>query len=617
MLEIVHDIAPNASLVFHDCGWNVLEFNRAIDALADAGCRIIVDDIGWTDEPFFEDGVIATHAAEAVSNRGVVFISAAGNDAGLHYQGLFRDNGQVRDDARCSHNFSSGTPSSGNRLYVDLPPGGSVTVVFEWSEPFGRTTSNYDLALYSTADVLVPLAAASRVQDGNDDPVEVLTWVNAGTAAVQTEVDVSKPSSAPARILELFVYPHGGAVLHPTNMNATDSVYGHPAANGVVAVAAIDATELTGGGFQPYSSRGPVTIIAPLAATRQKPDCSGVDGVRVTGAGSFPTGFWGTSAAAPHAAGLAALLWSGRQDASGAQVRSALLATADDLGTVGADTDYGAGRLNATAMYALFSPAPRQPTSLPGRIEAEDYDAGGEGVAYHDNETANLGGVYRPAEGVDIEPFIGSPGYNVGWIRPGEWLRYTVNVSATGPYTIRVRGASRWGQPSLSLFVDGSPTATVPVAETNSYDLFALTNATVNLTAGEHQLRLGLSGYFNLDYIEFEALHAVLRMPGAVADPRDLDGDGRYEDVNGNNRKDFADVVLSSTRWPGSRRTSLSRRSITTPTGDATLPTSRPSSRPSDYETVITTTGQESAARWTQSASSSGASPSPGSAPPR
>ena len=332
MLEIVHDIAPNASLVFHDCGWNVLEFNRAIDALADAGCRVIVDDIGWTDEPFFEDGVIATHAAEAVSNRGVVFISAAGNDADLHYQGLFRDDGRNN-----WHNFSSDTPSSGNRLYVDLPPGGSVTVVFEWSEPFGRTTSNYDLALYSTADVSVPLAAASRVQDGNDDPVEVLTWVNAGTAAVQAEVDVSKPSSAPARILELFVYPHGGAVLHPTNMNATDSVYGHPAANGVVAVAAIDATELTGGRIEPYSSRGPVTIIAPLAATRQKPDCSGVDGVRVTGAGSFPTGFWGTSAAAPHAAGLAALLWSGRQDASGAQVRSALLATADDLGTVGAD----------------------------------------------------------------------------------------------------------------------------------------------------------------------------------------------------------------------------------------------------------------------------------------
>ncbi len=332
MLEIVHDIAPNASLVFHDCGWNVLEFNQAIDALADAGCRVIVDDIGWTDEPFFEDGVVATHAAEAVSNRGVVYVSAAGNDAGLHYQGLFRDDGQDRHDGQASHNFSSSASSSGNRLYVDLPPGDSVTVVLEWSEPFGLAASNYDLALYDTADGSIPLAAGSRVQDGNDDPIEVLTWVNAGTASVQAEVDVSKPTSAPARILELFVYPHGGASLLPVNTNPDDSVYGHPAANGVMAVAAIDSTDLTGGRIEPYSSRGPVTIIAPQAATRQKPDCSGVDGVRVTGAGSFPTGFWGTSAAAPHAAGLAALLWSGRQDAPGEQVRSALLATADDLG---------------------------------------------------------------------------------------------------------------------------------------------------------------------------------------------------------------------------------------------------------------------------------------------
>ncbi len=97
MLEIVHDIAPNASLVFHDCGWNVLEFNQAIDALADAGCRVIVDDIGWTDEPFFEDGVVAAHAADAVSRRGVVYVSAAGNDARLHYQGLFRADGAEVD----------------------------------------------------------------------------------------------------------------------------------------------------------------------------------------------------------------------------------------------------------------------------------------------------------------------------------------------------------------------------------------------------------------------------------------------------------------------------------------------------------------------------------------
>jgi PKD repeat protein len=123
-------------------------------------------------------------------------------------------------------------------------------------------------------------------------------------------------------------------------------------------------------------------------------------------------------------------------------------------------------------------------------------------------------------------------------------LEYRVKVSVGGMYTLRVRGASRWGEPSLSLLVDGVPAVTVPIYINESYDEFALTNATVNLPEGEHRLRLALSGYFNLDYIEFEALSSVLRLPGAASDPRDLDGDGRYEDVNGNGRRDFADVVL-------------------------------------------------------------------------
>ena len=61
MLEIVHDIAPDAELYFRDCGSNTLDFADGIDALADAGCTIICDDIGWINDPFFEDGALATH----------------------------------------------------------------------------------------------------------------------------------------------------------------------------------------------------------------------------------------------------------------------------------------------------------------------------------------------------------------------------------------------------------------------------------------------------------------------------------------------------------------------------------------------------------------------------
>jgi PKD repeat protein len=195
-------------------------------------------------------------------------------------------------------------------------------------------------------------------------------------------------------------------------------------------------------------------------------------------------------------------------------------------------------------MYDLVASSARPATPLPGRIEAEDFDYGGEGVAYHDEEPANLGGVYRPAEGVDIEPMPDSTGFNVGWVRPGEWLRYTVDVSTPGAYTVRLRAASRWGEQSLSLELDGEPAVTLPVANLASFDDFAVTNATLALTAGQHRLRAVPSGYCNLDYIEFELRDAPVRFPGAVADPRDLDGDGLYEDVNGNGRRDFADVVL-------------------------------------------------------------------------
>ena len=127
--------------------------------------------------------------------------------------------------------------------------------------------------------------------------------------------------------------------------------------------------------------------------------------------------------------------------------------------------------------------------------------------------------------------------------------------------------------------MDGLPAATVPIANLESYDLFALTNATVNLTAGEHQLRLALSGYFNLDYIEFVALQTVLRLPGAapiLATSTEMDG---TRTSNGNGRKDFGDVVLyfNQMAWIGSNEPIAAFD--TTPTGGATLPMSRASLR--------------------------------------
>ena len=78
--------------------------------------------------------------------------------------------------------------------------------------------------------------------------------------------------------------------------------------------------------------------------------------------------------------------------------------------------------------------------AIPGTIEAEDFDNGGEGTAFHDNDASNNGGQYRTSEGVDIEA-CSEGGYCVGWTNAGEWLEYSVNVSAAGNYDIAVRCA--------------------------------------------------------------------------------------------------------------------------------------------------------------------------------
>ncbi len=83
------------------------------------------------------------------------------------------------------------------------------------------------------------------------------------------------------------------------------------------------------------------------------------------------------------------------------------------------------------------------PHAVPGTIQAEDYDLGGEGIGYHDTTAGNSGGQYR-SDDVDIEATTDSGGgFDVGWSAAGEWLDYTVAVASSGSYTLSARVASR------------------------------------------------------------------------------------------------------------------------------------------------------------------------------
>src|SRR5687768_3125430 len=108
---------------------------------------------------------------------------------------------------------------------------------------------------------------------------------------------------------------------------------------------------------------------------------------------------------------------------------------------------------------------------LPGFIQAENFDNGGEGVAYHDNDGGDNGGQYR-STAVDIETCSDSGGgFNVGWTGPGEWLEYTVNVANTGDYTLKARLANASGSNgNFRIKIDNNDiTGTRTVAQTGGW----------------------------------------------------------------------------------------------------------------------------------------------------
>lgn len=161
------------------------------------------------------------------------------------------------------------------------------------------------------------------------------------------------------------------------------------------------------------------------------------------------------------------------------------------------------------------------PAAVPGVIQAENFDTGGEGVGYHDTESVNLGGAYRPAEGVDIQPTADAGGgYNVGWIRSGESLNYTVNVAATGGYSFQFRLASPAQGGLIKVSIDGVSAVSVPIENTGGFQSYATVASTAfQLTGGSHVVRLTFTGsaYYlgNLNY--FAAVAVPLPFGGTPA----------------------------------------------------------------------------------------------------
>ncbi len=337
MLEIVHDIAPGATLRFSEGISDKLTFVDAIDCLRDAGAQVIVDDIGFLDEPFFEDGVVAEAVRDAVE-AGVSFHSAAGNAGHIHYSAPFEATSTVEGTY---HAFASG-PDLFDRM--DIPAGGNLVCILQWNDRFGSSANDYDLELWDLSGPPVLIDFSANVQDGTQDPFEAVGVHNAGPLA-HVGVRVRREAGVD-RVLKLICLGAVG-LQHQT---PEGSIFGHASVSEVIAVGAIDVADFGLNQVEPFSSQGPVEIFFPSAEERDKPDLVAFDGVTTSVCPDESTcfdPFFGTSAAAPHSAGVAALLLSKNSCLSPAEVQATLMSAADDILAAGFDDVSGAGRLDA------------------------------------------------------------------------------------------------------------------------------------------------------------------------------------------------------------------------------------------------------------------------------
>jgi hypothetical protein len=147
--------------------------------------------------------------------------------------------------------------------------------------------------------------------------------------------------------------------------------------------------------------------------------------------------------------------------------------------------------------------------TIPGRIQAENYDEGGQGVAYYDTGEENLTGLYRPDEFVDIEESGDTDdGYSVGFVGEGEWLEYTLEM-VPGTYELSARVATDWQNLSFDVSLDGAKIATVDVPDTDGwYSWETVTAGTVDITeSGTATVRVDFTtGGTNLNWIQFESV---------------------------------------------------------------------------------------------------------------
>ena len=377
IFEVVHDVAPGASLAFATAFNGIASFAANILALKANGAKVIVEDIFYFDEPMFQDGIIA-QAVDTVVSQGVAFFSAAGNDARQSYESAFRPgptlgNGSIPSAPAAphffggvAHNFAPSGPADVMQR-ITIPSGSTLTIVLQWDSPFvsvsGGAGSPNDLDIYVLNAAGTQVVGGISTDNIGGDAFEMFDFTNTGPTADFNIMITRFAGASPGLIKYIYFTPEVTIQEYAT---ASGTVWGHTNAAGARAVGAASWRNTPAFGVSParlegYSSGGATPIIFDTAGQRlsspvirHKPEIVAPDGVSTTFFGAFAPGasfpsFFGASAAVPHAGAVAALMLEKQPSLPPATVYSILENTALDMATPGFDLDTGFGLIQADA----------------------------------------------------------------------------------------------------------------------------------------------------------------------------------------------------------------------------------------------------------------------------
>ena len=349
--EIIHDLAPDAELTLLRVG-DLTDLENAKDLCLREGIGIISHSSTWPGTGFGDGHGFACDVVNAAANNGILWVNAAGNSANSHYSGFWTDT-----DADGWHNFDG----DDEVISFEAEKGDEISILLTWND-WPITEQDYDLYLYfiNSFGDLEEMASSINIQSiGGGFPVESIDY-NAITSG-RYGITVRSWGALP-RMLKMWSEHDFEEYSVPTNSIEIPSD-----AKGAMSVGAIYHRFWDLGRIEEYSSRG------PTVDGRIKPELVAPTGVWTASYGrefvAQGGGFWGTSAAAPHVSGAAALIKSANPSFSRDDLWDALIAATVDIDVPGRDNNSGYGKLVLPVMQIQEDLSPRITSVNPQRAQ--------------------------------------------------------------------------------------------------------------------------------------------------------------------------------------------------------------------------------------------------------